>query len=274
MEEAVVARQDVEKERLLKPLELLNKVTECESAAIDQIFVAVEQLEGGSSGREGVHAWTRAIRHATLSIIQAKMDGLKLLETFDASAKRRTMERLQYSKKLEVEVYNLKKRAAGARPTAPSAEIVGKVAALEAQLKLRVQECEHLRRQSADADEMRRRSESAIERVDVLSAECDRLRRGAGALQKTQAEHLVLIAELERDKAAMGQAVTSAEAAIASRDGEIAALEAEAAGLRTRLDSVHENGGPVREFNPLKGGGVGGQGVGGEVRNGKGGERK
>ena len=150
-------------------------------AAFDQLLLAIRTLEADGGGRVTPND-LRNLRVIAQNLVQTKLDSLQVLERYEAFVRGKDAESRAERKQLEADLSDLKR----------SAEQRGgrRAANLEAQLQLKTEECEYLRRVNAELQAEggagRGEAEEAQEALKLKAAEVESLR---AELAEAKAKH-------------------------------------------------------------------------------------
>ena len=126
-------------------MDVINKLTDIDVAAFDQLLLAIRRIES-EDGQVSVGD-ARNLRVIAQNLIQAKLDGLQVLERYEQFVVKREDETQEYCKKLEKVVQDLKDSA---ETQNGNEALLRKVSNLQEQLDLKNEECEYLRGSNAE----------------------------------------------------------------------------------------------------------------------------
>ena len=177
-----------------REMDVITKLTDTDVAAFDQLLLAIRTLEADGGGRVTPND-LRNLRVIAQNLVQTKLDSLQVLERYEAFVRGKDAESRAERKQLEADLSDLKR----------SAEQRGgrRAANLEAQLQLKTEECEYLRRVNAELQAEggagRGEAEEAQEALKLKAAEVESLRAEL-AERSAELESVVAAHEEEIDR--------------------------------------------------------------------------
>lgn len=208
-------------------MDVVEKLTNKDVAAFDQLLLAIRRLESGGGGAPS-QGDLRNLRVIAQNLIQTKLDNLQILERYQEVVAEREHEAETRYRDLERDAAVLWESADQRAAKESSRK---RVSNLEEQLELKNEECEYLRRTNADLQasksndrESRKLLQEKIDEIATLKAEDERLRRlHAQELRDLRKDYQGQIEELVAE----------------SRDAEIAEEE-ERAALEKQVATLSE----------------------------------
>ena len=155
-------------------MDVVEKLTNKDVAAFDQLLLAIRRLESGGGGAPS-QGDLRNLRVIAQNLIQTKLDNLQILERYQEVVAEREHEAETRYRDLERDAAVLWESADQRAAKESSRK---RVSNLEEQLELKNEECEYLRRTNADLQasksndrESRKLLQEKIDEIATLKAE-------------------------------------------------------------------------------------------------------